>query len=649
MSTLSSMLNRALGNISVGAKLSLGFGLVLVFTVGVALTAFNSLSVMQARTEQVSHQSAIQTLILQARLSEKDFALSLAPQAVDLVRAAIDSLNRQLLEAQAQDGEGEGMQSSSKVYLEQFIRYSDSLRRAREARLRMQERAKTAGDSFTGVFLDQIDSLNTELEKGNVLSAEHMELLEQTSALQDKLAKVRNSELYYSLDTEERYRDDWETSMNFVLASMENLALKLGAQHQQSLQVARTAFKDYREAFEQFVAESALASLSGRAMDAETQQISALLAQINQQRAAAMIADSTAANRQLGLISLLAIAFGVGASLLIRYLILQPLRQAVQLAQRIAAGDLSIEPHGLERNDELGLLLKTVGNMVVNLRLLVGRIGQGVTLLGGTAGSLTEVIDVSGRGVEQQRKETELAATAMQKMTSNAMLVARSAEEASAAVVLAYSEANEGDELVQSAVGKINCLEMEMAGCATAMKTLLKESAEIGTVLDVIKAVAEQTNLLALNAAIEAARAGEHGRGFAVVADAVRGLAQRTQSSTSQIEGLIKRLGLVVQEVSLRLHGSQVLTGETVVLAGEASVALTKIIQAVSSIEKMSQHIAGASQQQSCVAEQVNQSMGRVREVAEISMRASLKLQGSTVELRKVGDELNCAVGTFRI
>lgn len=74
------------------------------------------------------------------------------------------------------------------------------------------------------------------------------------------------------------------------------------------------------------------------------------------------------------------------------------------------------------------------------------------------------------------------------------------------------------------------------------IQTLAQESTQIGRVLDVIRAIAEQTNLLALNATIDAARAGEQGRGFAVVADEVRMLAQCTQQSTTEIQGMIETL-----------------------------------------------------------------------------------------------------------
>jgi len=640
------VLNRVLANLSVGAKLSLGFGLVLLVTLGVALTAFRSLGVLQQRGEQSRQESSIQALILRARIAEKAFALDLAPQRLDQVRETIGKLNQQLDDDPANSAARASVRTAVSAYLEQFLGYADSLRRAREARLRMQALAQTAGDSFTLLFLDQLDALNTRLGQGAPPSSEQMVLLEQTVALRDKLAKLRDSELYYSLDGEERYRSDWEMSMSDLLAAMQTL--DLGEQQSESLQEASRALGDYRKAFVEFVDSRKQSAQSSAAMNAQTDQVSRLLAEADEQQRQAVLDDNRDADRHLGLITVLALALGMGASLLIRQLIVQPLRQAVQLVQRVAAGDLSDPPSDSGRRDELGQLLGSVGSMLGSLRGLVGRIDLGVGSLNGMAGSLAEVTLSNSRGVEHQRQETELAATAMQQMAATAQEVARNAGEASEAVAHADQQAREGDELVRQAGGKIDHLAREMSGCAQAMRNLLVESAAIGGVLDVIKAVAEQTNLLALNAAIEAARAGEQGRGFAVVADEVRGLARRTQRSTTEIEGLIVRLSGVAQQAAERLQGSHALSDETVVLAAQASQALARITRAVSRIEQMNQQIAAAAEQQSVVAEQVSQSMTRVREVAEGSARESLQLQVSTNDLQRVGGELKTAVGHFR-
>ncbi|WP_410017323.1 methyl-accepting chemotaxis protein [Pseudomonas sp. 14P_8.1_Bac3] len=286
--------------------------------------------------------------------------------------------------------------------------------------------------------------------------------------------------------------------------------------------------------------------------------------------------------------------------------------------------------------------------MLESLRGLIGRIGQGVGQLNHAADSLAQVTERTRQGVVSQREETELAATAMQQMAATAQHVARNASQTLHAVEQANGQARKGEALVHQASTKIGHLAEEMSGCSEAMGLLLNESAAIGKVLDVISALAGQTNLLALNAAIEAARAGENGRGFAVVADEVRNLARRTQTSTDDIATIIQQLRLVAGQAASRLQGSHVLTGESVVLAAQASQALQEIAAAVSTVEQMSQQIAAAAEQQSAVAEQVGESLQRVHAVSEQSTAASGLLDASVRGLEQMGGALNAVVGGFR-
>ncbi|WP_410478808.1 methyl-accepting chemotaxis protein [Pseudomonas sp. zfem005] len=237
----------------------------------------------------------------------------------------------------------------------------------------------------------------------------------------------------------------------------------------------------------------------------------------------------------------------------------------------------------------------------------------------------------------------------MNEMAATVQEVARNAEEASEAALAADREANAGNRMVLEAVQQMDRLATEVARSTESVQQLKRESEKIGSVLDVIKAVADQTNLLALNAAIEAARAGEAGRGFAVVADEVRGLAQRTQKSTEEIQELIGGLQNGTQQAASMMESSRALTDSTVELARRAGDSLASITRTVSTIQAMNQQIAAAAEQQSAVAEEINRSVISVRDVSEQTAAASEETAASSVELARLGNELHTMVGRFRV
>lgn len=359
-------------------------------------------------------------------------------------------------------------------------------------------------------------------------------------------------------------------------------------------------------------------------------------------------ADSSFAKTLLASIAALALLLGAVAAWIITRQIVTPLQHVLKDVDRIASGDLSQDLE-VNRRDELGQLQRSLQKMTTSLRELIGGIGASVIQIASAAEELSAVTEQTSVGVNSQKVETDQVATAMNEMTSTVQEVARNAEEASDAAAAADRQAQEGDKVVGEAVAQIERLAIEVGNSTVAMSNLREESDKIGGVLDVIKAVAQQTNLLALNAAIEAARAGEAGRGFAVVADEVRSLAQRTQQSTEEIEKLISSLQSGTLEVSAVLESSRILTDSSVELTRRAGASLENITRTVSTIQLMNQQIASAAEQQSAVAEEINRSVLNVRDISEQTAGASDETAASSIELARLGHELDDLVKRFRL
>lgn len=300
-------------------------------------------------------------------------------------------------------------------------------------------------------------------------------------------------------------------------------------------------------------------------------------------------------------------------------------------------------------NDELGEIAESAETIRSAMGAIVDELNASSHQLDTAVSQLSEVIEITRSGVEQQLQETEQVAAAINEMTSTMQEVATHATIAAESAGNADSAANAGRRIVAHTIDDIETLAQELENAARTIHGLESESEKIGSVLDVIKGISEQTNLLALNAAIEAARAGEQGRGFAVVADEVRALATRTQQSTEEIEAMISRLQSGAQEAVKVMEQSRQHAQHSTEKSAEAGSSLEAITAAVSQITEMNAQIADASNQQRGVAEEINSNIINISEIAEHSAEGSKRIDEANTNLTDISKRLAELVSTFRV
>ncbi|MBB1439809.1 methyl-accepting chemotaxis protein [Shewanella sp. SG41-4] len=348
------------------------------------------------------------------------------------------------------------------------------------------------------------------------------------------------------------------------------------------------------------------------------------------------------------LLSFIAIAMGSIAAYLLTIAITRPISQAVKAANQLAKGDLTIEVTRSSQ-DETGQLIASIQGTATNLRNIIATISGASIELASASQELAVVTEQSSQGVENQQIETDLVATAMNEMAATVNDVASNAANAAIAANEADKDALLGSQVVEKTILAINTLADRVNESSEKLGEVELATINIVKILDVIRGIADQTNLLALNAAIEAARAGEQGRGFAVVADEVRSLAQRTQGSTQEIQNMIEQLQAGTQSTVEVMAQGRTQAVECVTQANETGRALQAITQAISVINDMNIQIASASEQQSSVAESINENVINVKHIAEENAVAANQTRASTSEIAHLSEQLKELVDQFKI
>ncbi|WP_341502969.1 methyl-accepting chemotaxis protein [Gallaecimonas sp. GXIMD4217] len=325
-----------------------------------------------------------------------------------------------------------------------------------------------------------------------------------------------------------------------------------------------------------------------------------------------------------------------------------PLDRVNRMLNVIASGDLSKRLDD-SAQDEFGLLARNTNSLINSLRSLIEGISQGSTQLAASAEQTSAITAQTRESIQQQKGQVHQVATATTEMSASADQVTHAAAETLESVRRADTEAERVRQLSADNKSTIQQLAAEVEAASQVINKLHQDSANIGSILDVIRGIAEQTNLLALNAAIEAARAGEQGRGFAVVADEVRTLASRTQQSTQEIQAMIEALQAGAEQAVAAMEQGQFQAESCVNKSEQADLALSHITEAVHDARDKSEHIAQAAQEQGVVAQEISANLDGIVGIAEETTEGAEQTAASSEQVARLAEELQQSVQRFRL
>uniref|UniRef100_UPI0030DB4257 methyl-accepting chemotaxis protein n=2 Tax=Pseudomonas sp. RL_35y_Pfl2_P42 TaxID=3088710 RepID=UPI0030DB4257 len=636
-----------LGDIKVSRKLGTGFGILLLAVLAVAFIGYNSNNVLVDRLSTTRLIGTLNDATQNMRLSEKQYEAAADAAFVDSYHAQLNVLQGLVGRALETLTRAENQQAL-KALQASILAYDEKVKRLIDADKSTTDALKplsALSDKYADTFAGMLESTTT-----SALASADSERVRELRTVAD----LRNGMTLFRLMLRRYIAVPNEVNKNVLMATTDTFLsditearTRLPATLSSQVEEAYAGMRRYRDVLVEVAGLFAQKQSMRQQVDQESKAMDSIMNGLMDTQQRLALEDQRSAFIQMAVLTLLALLVGLFASVVISRQITAPLALTVDLARRIAKGDLTVQAKS-NRKDELGDLQNAMQDMAQNLNTLVQGIGNGVTHISTSAEKLSAMSEQTSAGVRQQKSEVDQVATAMHEMASTVQEVARNTTDASAAATLADQQARHGSTVVKQATVQISELAVAIEALGGAMNVLSQDSEQIGKVIDVIKAVAEQTNLLALNAAIEAARAGEQGLGFAVVADEVRSLAQRTQDSTKEIEALIITLQQGTQAASTLMASSRERTLDTVVLAQKAELAITEINQSIGTIQEMSLQISAAAEQQSAVADEINRSIVSVRDVADQSAVASEESAAATIELASLGQDLQRMTAHFR-
>ncbi|HBA88021.1 MAG TPA: methyl-accepting chemotaxis protein [Geobacter sp.] len=363
--------------------------------------------------------------------------------------------------------------------------------------------------------------------------------------------------------------------------------------------------------------------------------------------ATALAAQAESPLIKYGLIALFIILGGLFGWINI-WSIRTPLLRTVQYLETMAHGDLS-QQIVVNRHNEISQMLQALRKLQESMHVMISGIQRTADHLTSASSDLSSTSQQMAQGTEHASRQSTSVSNAVVEMAGVSNDIALSCQQMANRAEGTSNATLKGEETIAHMTAMMGEIEHIVIGTVDAVKALGVNSERIGDIVITIEDIADQTNLLALNAAIEAARAGEQGRGFAVVADEVRKLAERTTSSTREIQTIIGSLQGDVRNVvtSMEKSAGSVRTGSEDVR--HSSRAIGTIKEQIAPLLEHVAQVATAAEEQSATSASITDSMRQIIGVVHEAASGASHSAHAAQELSRSAQNLQDMVKRFKV
>ncbi len=631
-------------SLRIRTKLFLSFICLLFLIIGVGAVGKIAMDNGAYSSANLQTVTSIEALFNQARIAEKNFAISANEEFATAVRTSIHQLTTRTEQLISQLKQQSAISASEQVkryaseYLATFGAYASKSQAREEAMEAMKDASNGAFEQVKQLQDDLNARLSNSIEARELFAdnfsyeqalADIMAQVDQTQTINLLFLNARKFEKEHIISNDALFLERGRQSIEMMRSMLDNLSAELEQPNLlETAKLALTEIVKYSDNFERHASLMAEQMHLSTTMEAKANGASAACISAMDTIEASNIASMKFSQTMLLGITLAAIICGILFAITISRSIAAPLKQTVTMINALAHGHLD-QRLNLDRGDEIGTLAATMDSFADSLENEVveplNKLAQGdltfsvkpydqedqlrtaLQKLGEDLNSIIREIQVAGT---QMRHGSSQVADSSQALSQGATEQASSLEQISSSLHEVSDQTKRNAELSEQA----NTLTEQVRGDATigsghmqqlneAMADITKSSRDISNIIKAIDEIAFQTNLLALNAAVEAARAGQHGKGFAVVAEEVRNLAARSARAAQETTDLIQG------SVDKSDHGAAI--------AAKTRDSLEKIVSGVTKASTLVAEISAASNEQAEAINQINIGVSQIDDVTQ--------------------------------